>query len=658
MAGKDAGSAALRWETGTSRQAMVGRPWLWLAAAALVGFILSQAALGAPAERPAASRAAAGPQPASAAPAQPAPLPVVAVVNGEQIQRQTLQQECLRRYGKEVLDSVISKQIIMQACQARGITITAKDVEDEIYHVANKFGLSIDRWLTLLETERDVDPQQYRRDIIWPTLALRRIAAKQMDVTPDEFRQAFESEYGPRVNARLIAVSSRAKAEQLLAKARAAPDKFPQLAKENSEDKASASAYGIIPPIRKHLGDANLEQVAFGLKEGEISPIVQVGNMHVLLKCEKQLSRTYISSQNLPEIEKQLTERIREHKMRVQTAEVFQGLQKQTKIVNVYNDQKLQQQYPGVAAIINGSQLTVLQLSEECLDRHGRSVLEGEINRKLLVQELRRRNKTVEEQDIDREVVRAAEAYGYVKNGKPDVDAWLKAVTEQDGTTVDLYVRDAVWPSVALKKLVGENVQVTEEDLKKGFESNFGERVEVLAIVLNSHRQAQTVWDMARQNPTERFFGELAQQYSIEPTSRENAGKVPPIRKHSGQPLVEKEAFQLKPGELSGIVAVGDKYVVMRCLGRTTPVVKEFNLVKDELFKDIHEKKVRVAMAKEFDRLKETGQVDNFLAGTSQSGKRPAAATSTASPASYNQPAAPRPNRTLVGRPQPGAVRR
>jgi hypothetical protein len=87
-------------------------------------------------------------------------------------------------------------------------------------------------------------------------------------------------------------------------------------------------------------------------------------------------------------------------------------------------------------------------------------------------------------------------------------------------------------------------------------------------------------------------------------------------------------------------------------------VVKEFNLVKDELFKDIHEKKVRVAMAKEFDRLKETGQVDNFLAGTSQSGKRPAAATSTASPASYNQPAAPRPNRTLVGRPQPGAVRR
>jgi hypothetical protein len=100
---------------------------------------------------------------------------------------------------------------------------------------------------------------------------------------------------------------------------------------------------------------------------------------------------------------------------------------------------------------------------------------------------------------------------------------------------------------------------------------------------------------------------------------------VPPLRRHSGQPLVEKEAFRLKAGELSGIIAVGEQYVILRCLGRTEPVVTDIEVVRDELYKDLHEKKLRLAMAREFDRLKESAQIDNFLAGTSQAGRRPAA---------------------------------
>jgi parvulin-like peptidyl-prolyl isomerase len=564
-------------------------------------------------------------------------LPVLAVVNGQQITRQTLADECLRRYGDEVLESMLNKAIILQACQARQITITEQDVEDEIQQIAAKFSLSVENWLNLLQSERNVDPQQYRRDIVWPTLALRRLAAKQIVVTDQEYKTAFESEYGPRVKARLIAVTSQQKADWLVATLRADPGQFAQLAKEHSEDRPTASAYGVIPPIRMHVGDSNLERVAFSLKEGEISPVVQVGNQYLILQCEKQIPRTYISSEQLPQIEQQLKEQIREHKMREASAEVFQTLQTQIQTAKVYGDANLQRQHPGVAAIVGGQQLSLLQLAEECIVRHGPDVLEGEINRLVLLQELRRQEKAVDEQDIDQEVSRAADAYGYVKSdGSPDVQAWLDAVTEGDATTVELYVRDAVWPSVALKKLVGDGVQVTQEDLQKGFEANFGERVEVLAIVLNNHRQAQTVWDMARNNPTDQFFGELANQYSVEPSSRANFGRVPPLRMHSGQPLLEKEAFRLKAGELSGIVAVGDKYIIMRCLGRTQPVVKEFAVVQDELRKDLHEKKLRLAMSKEFERLIDAAQIDNFLAGSSQSGQRPPGRTAqqaTAAPA-------------------------
>jgi hypothetical protein len=326
-----------------------------------------------------------------------------------------------------------------------------------------------------------------------------------------------------------------------------------------------------------------------------------------------------------------------EQKTRVEAAELFQQLQSKTQIVNVLKDPNLQRQHPNTAALIDGRPITMQQLGEECLARHGKDVLEGEINRLLLIQELRRTAKIVNEQDIDREVTRAAEAYNFLKkDGSPDVEAWLKSVTENDATTVELYVRDAVWPSVALKKLVGEDLEVTADDLQKGFESNFGERVEVLAIVLSNQRQAQTVWDMARNNPTDQFFGELANQYSIEPSSRSNFGQVPPLRRHSGQPVMEKEAFRLKQGELSGIIAMGDKYIILRCLGRTQPIVKEFDAVKDELYRDIQEKKLRLAMAKEFDRLKDSSQIDNFLAGTSQAGQL--LNSKTATPASFDRP--------------------
>lgn len=592
----------------------------------------------APVARPAGANAAAanGAQ-------QPQQLKVMAVVNGQQITHQELANECLRRYGKDVLESIVNKHLIWQACQKHNIAVTDQDVETEIEQMASKLGFPKDRWLTMLERERDITPDRYRREIIWPTLALRRLANEQIVVTDDELKKAFESEYGAKVKVRMISVGSKAKAEDARRRAVADPAKFGDLAKEVSEDASTAAARGIIPPIRKHIGFDEVEKAAFALKEGEISQVIPVANQHLILMCEKHLPESYVSSTQMEPIRKQLRDQIRDNKLRTAATDIFKKLQDESQIVNVYNDARLQQQLPGVAATINGRQVPMQQLADECLARYGKEVLDGEINRLVLLQELQKSNKTVPDAAIDEEIARAADSYGYVHaDGTPDVETWLKTVTDAGTVTVELYVRDAVWPSVALKQLISGRVEVKDDDLQKGFASNYGERVEVLAIVLTNQRQANEVWDMARHNPTDQFFGELATQYSVEPVSRANFGKVPPIRKFGGQPIVEEEAYSLEAGQLSGILNVGDKYVILRCLGRTTPVVQDFNAVKGELYKDIHEKKLRIAMADEFDRLKETAQIDNFLAGTSQSGRKigpTATRPRSVAPAEYQGPA-------------------
>jgi hypothetical protein len=310
-----------------------------------------------------------------------------------------------------------------------------------------------------------------------------------------------------------------------------------------------------------------------------------------------------------------LKDRIAEDKLRSEGKRMFAKLQKDADVTNVYNDPKLRQQMPGVAATVNGKPITMKQLGQQCVMRNGLEVLESEINRRLLAQALKRRSLDVKKADLNAEIARAAESFGFfTADGKPDVSGWLKNVTAESGASVDLYVRDAVWPSVALKKLVDSQVTITEEDMQKAFAANFGQRVEVLAVVLSDQRTAHEVFDLARKNPTDKFFGELANQYSVEPVSKANYGQVPPVRRHGGQEALEREAFQLKPGQISGVIAVGDKFILLRCLGRTKPVVDEKQIVEAELRRDIREKKLRVAMAKTFDKLKQSARIENYLA--------------------------------------------
>ncbi len=545
---------------------------------------------------------------------QTSKLTVVAEVNNQQIKRNQLAQACLDRYGKEVLESFLNKKLIQQACKQHNIEISEQDVMAEIARMAKKFGLSTERWLLMLKQEREIDPTQYRNEIIWPTLALRQLAAEQIQVTQEQLDEAFESEFGPKVKVRIIAHSNLQRATALREQAIADPSTFGTLAKDHSEDQASASARGLIPPIRKHVGDPSLEIEVYSLKEGDISKIIEIGNQYVFVKCEKRISSTYVAPQFRKDAESRLRDQITEKHLRSYSATIFQKLQDAAKITTLYDKPSMKDSHPGIVAMLNGQQITVRDLAEECIKRYGTDVLEGEINRQLLEQHLTAANKTVEQQDLHDEIARAAVSRGYeTVDGKADVNAWLKDVTKQDGVTVSIYVKDAVWPSVALKKLVHDSINITTADRQKAFEANYGERVEILAIVLNNQRRANMVWELANNNSTDYFFGELATQYSIEPVSRANQGKVPPVRLHGGQPVLEEEAFSLATGELSGIVAVGGKYIIMRCLGRTVPVVDELEDVRVELDSYLLERKLHAAMTTKFDAIRDSANIINYM---------------------------------------------
>jgi len=150
--------------------------------------------------------------------------------------------------------------------------------------------------------------------------------------------------------------------------------------------------------------------------------------------------------------------------------------------------------------------------------------------------------------------------------------------------------------------------------LKRGYEANYGPKVRCRAIVLNNHRRAQEIWEKARHDMNIKPLAIWLSNTRSRPAAAACVAKF----RHSAPrrpALLENEAFALDAeNPLSGIIQVGGNFVILFFEGRTTPVKTSFEEVKDLVYRDIHEKKVRLAMAKMFDNLKEDAHVDNFIA--------------------------------------------
>jgi len=263
---------------------------------------------------------------------------VLATVDGYGITWKDVADECVDRYGREVLENLINRTIIQQACAKRKIVVTKAEVANEVRRIARKFKMPVESWYQMLQAERGITPLQYHRDIIWPMLALKKIAGTKVDVGDDEMRMAFIREYGQRVKARLIMLDNHRRALDVHGKLAANPDDFERLAQQFSIEPNSRAMGGEIPPIRRHGGNEKLETAAFKLRAGEISPVIQIARSRfVILKCE---GRTRQVVSDIATVREELYAQIKEEKTQAAVARTFEKLKRETTVDNFMTNQK------------------------------------------------------------------------------------------------------------------------------------------------------------------------------------------------------------------------------------------------------------------------------------------------------------------------------
>jgi hypothetical protein len=256
-----------------------------------------------------------------------------------------------------------------------------------------------------------------------------------------------------------------------------------------------------------------------------------------------------------------------------------------------------------VAYIYGTIPITREELGEYLIARMGVERLNNLVNRRIIEHVCAQKGIEVTAAEVE------ADFNEMLKGLGPSVDAkhFEKTVLKPHGKTLYEWKEDVIKPRLLLTRLCQGRIQVTQEDLQKGFEAYYGDKVECRLIIWPKHEKniAMNMWAKVRDSEEE---FDRAARTQASPTLAAQGGKVPPVGHNTtGNPELEKAIFSLQPGELSPLIDTPDGCVVVKCLKRLPPntdVSLDDPKLREKLTKEIIDKKTQIEIPKVFNELR------------------------------------------------------
>lgn len=132
---------------------------------------------------------------------------------------------------------------------------------------------------------------------------------------------------------------------------------------------------------------------------------------------------------------------------------------------------------------------------------------------------------------------------------------------------------------------VVRKVSVTEEEIRNYYKKNY-EKFRLDLIELKSEKEAEEVSRLLHEGGN---FEELARKYSLQ-SSQKDSGEIV-LTRRAVLPEFEKVISALHPEEVSDVVKVGDRWYIVKLLGREEATEKEFQHVKGSIERSVRKQK-------------------------------------------------------------------
>lgn len=258
----------------------------------------------------------------------------------------TVKDEEKDKLKKDILNELISAELLYQASQKAGLGDLTKEVDTQLESIKKGFG-SEQEFQKVLK-ERGIDIKSLKEDVkkgIYINAYLEKdVFSKMTPVTEDQKKQEYET------NKDKLNVPDEVRASHILIKAgeKATPEEkqkakekidalrarlmsgedFAKLAKENSEDGSAANG-GDLGYFKKGEMVKPFEDTAFALEKDQVSPVIETQfGYHIIKAIDKKTAHTLTYEEVSGDIEKFLMNKNK----RDMVNKTVEGLKKGAKI--------------------------------------------------------------------------------------------------------------------------------------------------------------------------------------------------------------------------------------------------------------------------------------------------------------------------------------
>jgi hypothetical protein len=261
-----------------------------------------------------------------------------------------------------------------------------------------------------------------------------------------------------------------------------------------------------------------------------------------------------------------------------------------------------------VAYIYNNIPITREDLGEYLIGRLGAERIDYLVNHRIIEHACQLHHVQVTDAEIEAQLRQDVQAMNIT------LADFESKVLKRFNKTLFEYREDYLRPKLAMAKFCRDRVVVTQQDLKNAFEAMYGEKVKCRMIVFNENQHKESLSTFEKVRNDDKAFDEAARAQFI-PALAASKGDLPPIHKHFGDEVLEKEAFSLKPGEVSAVIQLKDKtYVILKCVEhQPADTTKRMEAVQQDLYKLIFDKKLAEQIPVVFQELRKEANPVVFL---------------------------------------------
>lgn len=282
---------------------------------------------------------------------------------------------------------------------------------------------------------------------------------------------------------------------------------------------------------------------------------------------------------------------------------VFAGLER---------DGEASAQAASAPVVIEGRQVEWSELRPLLSEAGGAAVLEEVALDALLERQLERSGRRLEEGAVQRERELLLRAIAGEGAGEEVRERLLEQVRRQRGLGPRRFER-LVRRNAMLRSLVGPEVRIEEEDVRRAFELVFGPKVRARLIVLGSRRELEGVLGELRglDGGREEAFAARAKRSSVDPSGALGGLLEPFHLEDPAYPRALRRALgEVEPGQMTPIVELRGMWAVGMLVERVEAEATTFDAERGELSRRLRLREERNAMEALAQRLVGSAKVD------------------------------------------------